>query len=756
LHASPPTDWQHVFTDERRPTAVVDSRRRMRLLLAGLVLLVTAVLARAVALEVTHGDAFRRDAIRTIHRERILPARRGRIVAHDGTVLTEDRAVLQLTVAYRALQLPPNAGWLRSQAIRRLDANQRRDSERIETETAVVRRQLDAMHQQLPKLAGVTPAEWDERRRDTVRRVERIADLVNRHRLGDYQAQRDSRDQTTDDTEHRSWLARAVRWLSETFPPPDALPPPAIVVAEEQQQHVLVPNLSPEAAEAVQTWLSGDPLRESLVQLTNTTQRIYPHGALAAHVLGHVGPTTGEAPTIDGASLWEGRLGVELRFDTRLRGHPGLERRRINRHGDVLQTLVDRRPQSGSDLHLTLDVRLQQTAEDLLDSALARRPTARTSRTTQGESKSADESPSGLQSPGGGAIVVMDCDSGELRVVASAPTFDPNMFTRRDNGAIESALQDPAGPLLNRVTQMAVPPGSVMKLITAVALLEEGTTTPTEPFVCQGYLDSPERLRCAIYRQRGHGHDELTLPGALARSCNVYFFYHAPRMGPRALVTWADRFGLGRTTGVDLPDEAAGRLPTPDWLGEQFARGWRNSDTQMLAIGQGALTTTPLQISRATAAIANGGYLVRPHVTNDTSSSAKSAAGAVRIVNLHQETLRVVRRGMRQAVGDPEGTMHSYLVMDDVAVAAKTGTAQTGTDATGEERADHAWLVGYLPADEPRYVFVIALEHAGNADAATGPVARRLVRRMQELGYCGPAQLAARPINKTATADARG
>ena len=180
--------------------------------------------------------------------------------------------------------------------------------------------------------------------------------------------------------------------------------------------------------------------------------------------------------------------------------------------------------------------------------------------------------------------------------------------------AREALLADPAHPLFHRAIQMALPPGSVFKTVTAVALLESAGLDPAATFYCQGYLKQPDRQRCAVYVRHGTGHGDVTLAEALAESCNVYFFHHAEKLPPQALVDWARRLGFGQPTGVDLPGEARGIVPTPDSIRKLEGHGWHTADTQAMSVGQGSLTATPLQVVRMMAAVANGGLLVTPHV----------------------------------------------------------------------------------------------------------------------------------------------
>jgi len=304
-------------------------------------------------------------------------------------------------------------------------------------------------------------------------------------------------------------------------------------------------------------------------------------------------------------------------------------------------------------------------------------------------------------------------------------------------------MTDPARPLFHRAAQMALPPGSVFKTATAVALLESGTARPEDTVFCRGYLHTPDRLRCYIYGRYGIGHDEIALADALAQSCNVYFFHFAGQMGAEPLVQWAARFGFGRRTGLDLPGESAGQLPTPQSIQRQQQRPWSLADTQALAIGQSSLTATPLQVARMMAAVANGGRLVTPHVAShlglagsfqqdDPAGTQLANAEAQPIDALHASTLSAVREGLRRTIADPNGTAYQTVRLEHPSIAGKTGTAETGGG-----RKDHAWLAGYVPAQRPRYAFVVVLEHAGGGAAVAGPVVRRLILRMESLGYFG-------------------
>ena len=488
-------------------------------------------------------------------------------------------------------------------------------------------------------------------------------------------------------------------------------------VTEQLDYHVMAEDVPSAAVDRIEE----HPDRYPGVKILWRTRRSYPSGTLAAHVLGHLGRVAkgelnhrGEVPYH--AEDLVGRAGLESQYEQSLRAVRGVAVTLTDRSGRVLLSYRKREPGDGRDLVLTLDPKLQQTAETLLDAALKRQSL----RKEEG-------------GPAGGAVVVMDVADGAIRAAASAPRFDPNLFDRRDQGKLAALLVDPAGPLFDRVSRMAIPPGSVFKTVSAAALLESGAVDPEEAFVCRGYLHRPDRQRCAIYVRRGVGHGEVTLADALCVSCNVYFFHHCGELGPKPLLEWAFEFGFGRPTGVDLPGEAAGMVPTPASIHRLEGHAWRTGDTQLLGVGQGSLTATPLQVVRMMAAVANGGRLVTPHFAKRGRESFPGEKTPVPF--LGGKTLEAIRRGLRRVVSDPDGTAHGTLYLESISIAGKTGTAQVGTAQTGTGRAAHAWLAAYVPAEEPRFALVVVLEHSGDAAAAAGPVAKRLVLRMEQLGY---------------------
>lgn len=679
-------DWHQFHLSDAATPAVVDSRRRLRICLVGFAVLAAVVFGRAVQLEVSQGPAFRDRALRPLRIQRSLPGVRGRILARDGTLLACDKQILVLAVEYRYLQDPPDAGWLRRTARARLTGADRKDPERIAAAEARLRAERTELARRLAELGGMSPEEFRRRCGRIHRRVERIAQSVARRR-GKQTA-----------------------------------------IAEQSDHHVVVEDVSPQAAAEIES----DPRRYPGVKVLSRTRRWYPCGPLAAHVLGHLGPVTqAELDRDHGPPDYHpedliGRMGVERQYEAPLRGRRGTAVELTDHSGRMISSIESRPPGTGRDLVLTLHGELQRTAERLLDDALRRRAIH----------------PQRV-GPAGGAIVVMDVGNGELLAAASAPRFDPNLFLGGRSNERAALLADPGHPLFDRVSRMAIAPGSVFKTVSAVALLQAEAVDPHQPFFCRGYLHQPDRQRCAVYRRHGVGHGEVTFGDALALSCNVYFFHHAGELGPGPLVDWAGRFAFGRRSGVDLPGEAAGTLPSPQTVRQVAGHAWRPGDTQSLAIGQGPLTVTPLQVVRMMAAVAGDGRLVTPHVVGRLAARPPGGDGSpVRdredpiqvppprpVPGLSDRTLAAVRAGLRRVVCDPEGTAHGSVHLETVSVAGKTGTAETGGGL-----ADHAWFAGYVPAGRPKLAFVVVLQHAGDAAANAGPVARRLVIRIDQLG----------------------
>lgn len=714
-----------------RPHSVsesIDQRPNLRLVV---LFLAFAVATGAVALRLAHvqttlGDSFAAEFERTLERHEPIASRDGRILAADGQVLAEDIEEFALRVHYRWIEEPPDPVWLRHQALAQLDRTARRDISRIAAaEAAIVQRRADVW-QRLAQLPGINSGDLTRRRRDVQQKVERIYQGVLQRR-----AEREVV-RMPGAVPSRGWQNRAWQTIVSTLTTPprrEVLEP--LVIEEQLDYHRLLEKLPPETAVEIE----AHPERYPGARIEVCTRRVYPQGETAAHLIGFRAP-------LDDLAIKErraqgsdrdpldyqpgdrlGRTGLERFYERHLHGLRGERRVVWNRRGEVLQSELVREPRYGRDLVLSLQLPVQQAAEQLLDEALA-------------ASRIDDATGKPLPVPPGGAIVALDVRTGAVVAAASAPRFDAALPAEPDErwGA---AVADPRKPLFHRAAEMALPPGSTFKIVSAVALLESGRIDPERNFYCQGFLDTPERHRCLTFRSFGVGHGELNLVGALARSCNVYFFSGARKIGAEPLVDWATRFGFGQPTGIDLPMESAGTLPRSTGTTAR-GPGFRSGDALQMAIGQGELTATPLQVARAMAAVANGGRLVTPRLVDSLGAMAAGDSarespsvldGSAVIRDLSPGALQHVRLGLQQVVAHPQGTGYKTVRLPGVSIAGKTGTAESGGG-----RPDHAWFAGYAPAERPKIAFVVVLEQAGSGGHAAGPLARDFVQGLVALG----------------------
>jgi penicillin-binding protein 2 len=728
----------------------LDRRPGLRILVL-FVFILLAFLAIASRLAYVQGnlcDRYAAEFDRTSERFEPIPSHDGRILAADGEVLAEDREIFGLTVHYRWLEEPPHPAWLKSQALSRLDRPARRDPECVAREREHVLELRERLWIRLAQATGLAPETLAARRRETQKRVEHIFDLVERRRAA-------AADSSMSDEPHavaasawrRTWDA-IVAALS-TPPVRDATEP--LVIHEQLDYHLLVSELTVDAAleiEAHPEWYPG-------TRITVSTRRIYPQADLAPHLIGY-------RTRIDEDAVREratrfphgdpldyrvgdrvGKTGLEAYYERHLRGLRGLRKLVLDRRGEVLKSETFREPRYGQDLVLSLNVPLQRSAERLLDDVL--------------EHEHIDETNGKiLPVPPGGAIVAIDIRTGAVLAAASAPRFDLRLLVEPEPHEWQHVLADPRKPLFHRAAEMALPPGSVFKVLSAIAFLESGKIDPGREFHCQGYLDDPDHLRCLIYRNFGASHGDITLVDALARSCNVYFFSAARRIGAAPICDWASRFGFGQPTGIDLPGERGGYLPR---LAPSVppARGGRNrkvasGDALQLAIGQAKLTVTPLQVVRLMAAVANGGRLLAPRLVDSTGPAMIAASDSSTATHdlspdelqpgLSKRTLEWLRLGLAHVVSDPHGTGHKTVRLNEVSIAGKTGTAEPGGG-----KPDHAWFAGYVPADTPRIAFVVVLENAGSGGHAAGPLARKLVQAMLAQGLLERRQIAAPSAN---------
>lgn len=715
-----------------RPWIDQFSRRRLLLMLLSLSMAVLVVIVRIAWVQAELQPRYLQVLNTTTTEYESIPARDGRILADPGHVLATDRDQYEVQVHYRWLQRKFDAGWLRRRLRERLTVAERRRPELVERETRALRQSRDRMWQRLSEVTRTAAEQLDQQRDLILNRVQRIADSVNERA--------DSPSATHDLLPDDNLLLRLAGKLRRAVTSTPRRRQDRIVVREEESWHTVIRSVSFESAAV----LREQPQRFPGVRVVARHRRIYPEQALAAHVVGartlqpDASPVEGAGRAGDVGAASVGRFGVEYRFDHQLSGTAGRRRIVRNRRQEIIESVVERQPVNGRDVVLTLDVDLQRKVErllrqTLLDELSDAAETNDVAETIDGAAAVTDVVPQPI--PRGGCAIVMDVVHGRVLAAASAPAFDLTLFTNGSQSQWNRINADRRQPMFNRVTSMAIAPGSVIKPFTAAAAIENQTLQPDAAFRCQGYLQSPDRHRCLIYRLYGNGHGDLTLRRALAQSCNVYFFAAAERAGIQTLHRWFDAFGFGRPTGIDLPWEKSGVLPrVPEATGAH--RTYRNQ-TLGLSIGQARLTTTPLQIARAMAAVANGGWLVTPHVvsTDGLSHTVSDPDDSPRRLSRHRipgldaATLESIREGLTAAVQQPFGTAYQTVRLDQLPIAGKTGTAETGSG-----QADHAWFAGYAPADHPQLVVVVALEHGGSGSRAAGPVAREIFHTLMEIG----------------------
>jgi penicillin-binding protein 2 len=490
--------------------------------------------------------------------------------------------------------------------------------------------------------------------------------------------------------------------------------------------------------------------------------RMYPNGTLAAHVLGYVGETTrGELSKLRGKGYRLGdeigRAGVERSYEEELRGRPGLDKLEVDATGHVLRSLGSQEARPGNDVQLSIDLEVQKVAEESLLLGIER-ARAQVFRETKQH----------FRAPAGG-VVVLDAQTGEIVAMASYPTFDPARFVGGVARDYFASLNDPQNdfPLLNRALQAVYPPGSTFKPFVASAALTTGAATFGSTSSCTTEFPYGDR----VFRNWRSRNATITLRQALIESCDTVFYRYAAnwwaaeRAAERAgrpfkevMQTWARLFGLGRPTKVDLPSEAAGRVPDRGWrravwnanrakwcatydrtkdrtFEDLCRRGylWRGGDAVNMSIGQGDVQATPLQMAVGYAAIANGGRILAPRVGMKVTTTEGATKRVVRPaviseVPISDRNLSYIQGALAEV--PVEGTARSPFSgwpLARIPVAAKTGSAEIAG------KQPFSWFAAYAPADAPRYVAVSVVEQAGFGSQVSGPIVRRIMDRLFDL-----------------------
>lgn len=421
-------------------------------------------------------------------------------------------------------------------------------------------------------------------------------------------------------------------------------------------------------------------------------KRIYPFGQMAAHVLGYLG-------RIDSAQVSRlkpygyqmsdsiGQGGLEAYYDLFLRGQKGGEQIEVDNRGRKVRMVGYKPPKQGTDITLSLDARIQKIVDTCMN---------------------------GQQ----GAAVIMDSSSGGIMAMTSQPSYDPETFVASDRSAIAALLTDSEAPLLNRVIGGQYSPGSVFKIVTSTAALDKNPQFANKQFTCNGRFEVGNR---SFHCLSVHGQEDLH--DALVHSCNVYFYNLGLLVGPEAMAHSAHRLGLGKKTGIDVRYEAKGIIPSPQWKNIIRLSKWYKGDTANMAIGQGDVLVTPLQVTRMIAAFANGGKLVRPYLVEAIGQKhiafKREETGA-----LSDEIRNTMNFFLKDVVDSPEGSAH-VVKIEGLTIVGKTGTTQISG------KAPHGWFVGYVRSQKATYAFCIFLEHGGSSYNAC-VVARSVFEQMMQ------------------------
>jgi penicillin-binding protein 2 len=502
----------------------------------------------------------------------------------------------------------------------------------------------------------------------------------------------------------------------------------------------------PETPPAMLTYLEERAGNFPGVTLDRSYVRRYTHGPLAAQLLGYVGQISpGELQTLrtDGYAPGDviGQSGIESSFDTYLRGVAGAARVRVDSLGRPQSArALTVQPQSGQTVRLTIDTGLQTAAQSALQYGiqLARN--------------------NGQWAADGGAIVAMSPQDGSILAIASSPSYDPSVYTGRvtehklaAQGLTPRSALDKNYPSLDRALDGTFPPGSTFKPMTAIAALEEHLIKPYAFYPCTGTYVAPED------RSHRHWHNwdpnvnqGMDLPTALGYSCDTYFYragnalFLLPPDRGQPEQRWARAFGFGRQSGTDLGLEAPGLVPTIGWRHRTFTRKsdpccwqvdrlWKPGDSIQLAIGQGDLLVTPLQMTRFYAALANGGKLVAPHVLSDVENPngtivpTTAPAAPRQIPGLDPVYLKAIQQGLFEGTHDSFGTSYGVFGNFPVPIAGKTGTAQKTVTLPGYKgEQDQSWWCGYGPANDPKLVVCAVIENGGHGGTAAAPAAERV------------------------------
>jgi len=467
----------------------------------------------------------------------------------------------------------------------------------------------------------------------------------------------------------------------------------------------------------------GHQIHLTGVKIDVIPSRKYLYGSLGSHLIGYLGEIgkkdlqimkekeqSADSEEYGLGEFW-GLSGIEKKFEKELKGTDGIEpviedvwgrQIRVDSVGGLLPSFQARPDKEGLDLVLAMDLDLQIIAEKMLEGKR-------------------------------GSVIAMDPRSGEILAMTSSPTYEPEKFVRGvDSSYWRKVLFDPEKPLYNRSIQGVYPPASTFKAIMVAAIMEEGIAKPSQQVYCPGfYRVGREVKKC--WKHDGHGY--VDMKRAMQVSCDTYFYEMSRKLGVDKIAQYAREFGLGEKTGLALsPGEEKGLIPTQEWKKKVYKQPWVEGETLSVAIGQGAVSTTPIQMAVAYSAIANGGRLVEPYPALRTQTYEgqviETFTGAEkRKMDIRKESLDRVVEGLSAVVNEPGGTAYWTVRSKLTKIAGKTGTAQVVGRRSTVRIKNHAWFIGYAPEEDPEILVTVVVEEGEHGSSAAGPIAKAIIEQ---------------------------
>ncbi|CZE49263.1 penicillin-binding protein 2 [Campylobacter geochelonis] len=467
-------------------------------------------------------------------------------------------------------------------------------------------------------------------------------------------------------------------------------------------------------------------LRPNL-KLDSSSKRHYPYNFLASHIIGYVGRSTTkdmEKDSLAKLTNYVGRSGVEAFYNNVLQGSSGVRKTKVTALNQVVEEILYEKPKS-QDIALNIDMELQQFLKDTFGDAA-------------------------------GAAVVMDVNTGAIIAAGSFPEYNLNPFvTGITQKEWDGLIQDLKHPFTNKLVNGLYPPGSVIKMGVGMSFLNSGKIGREKTYFCGGYIELGKRkFRC--WKASGHGN--MNLNDAIRESCDVYFYEGSLEVGIDFIAQNLERYGFGKKTGVDLPNEFVGTVPSKAWKMEKYNQQWFMGETVNASIGQGYFLTTPMQVAKYTAEIASGKGLT-PHFLKSIDGKDVEFKPTELFTPFEKEQLPYIRKAMYEVANHPKGTVYRLLKDNIVPIAAKTGTAQVISIPQSEIvrmkekdmeyfHRSHAWMTTYGPYDNPQYAVTVMVEHGGGGGSAGGPIIKKIYKKLVEMGYIKLPEVVEKTVKK--------